>query len=84
MYTSATTNKVRSPKSFEGYPIVAMAQVIVEVWQEDSAGVYCFCDAGIVEKYSSRSVKIRNESGESMYYDRELTMFKTRKAPTDG
>lgn len=62
----------------------AMSQAVVEVWQEDSAGVYCYVDAGIVEKYSSRSVKIRNESGDSMFYDRELSMFQMRKTPTDG
>lgn len=43
----------------------AMMQATVEIWQEDSAGVYCFVDSGITEKYTPDRVKIRNKHGEA-------------------
>lgn len=57
----------------------AMMQATVEIWQEDSAGVYCFVDPGIIEKYTPDQVKIRNKHGETGYYFRDISMFRTKK-----
>lgn len=61
----------------------AIAQATVEMWQEYSAGVYCYVDSGVVEKFTPISVKIRNTNGDADYYFRDVTMFQTRNTPTD-
>lgn len=62
--------------------MAAMAQATVEMWQEDNAGVYCYVDSGVVEKYTPISVKIRYQNAD--YYFRNVTMFQTKNTPTDA
>ncbi|TQR44892.1 hypothetical protein [Paenibacillus popilliae] len=61
----------------------AMAQITVEIGQEDSAGVYYYVDTGVIEKYTPERVKIRNTDGEADHYFRDdITMYRTRIPPT--
>ncbi|MNS43560.1 hypothetical protein D3C72_759710 [compost metagenome] len=56
----------------------ALSQKIISAWQEDEAGVYCEIGRGVVEKYTSDYVRIRNiETGKQSHYARDMTMFST-------
>lgn len=60
----------------------ALSQSYVEAWQEDSAGVYCFVDGGIIVKYTPEVVRIKNVSRTTSYY-RDMTLFQVSTAPID-
>ncbi|WP_195576324.1 hypothetical protein [Paenibacillus sp. 1001270B_150601_E10] len=60
----------------------ALSQSYVEAWQEDSAGVYCMVDAGVIVKYTPEFVKIKNTIKSTNYY-RDMTLFQVITGPSD-